>query len=89
MFGIKVAILDETKPFADDNKQNADGRLNEEKEEGHVEATSRDDKLPNEVQAPNISTDCTSSVSRGIAHLVNDCHKDGSQAVRRYWPDCA
>jgi hypothetical protein len=46
MFGIKVAVLNKTELFADDNKQNADGGLNEEKEEGHVEAPSRDDKLP-------------------------------------------
>lgn len=46
MFGVEVTVLDETELFADDNKQNADGGLNEEKEEGHVEAPSRDDELP-------------------------------------------
>ncbi len=50
MFGIKVAVLDETELFADDNKQDADKGLNEEKEEGHVEVPSRNDKLPNEMQ---------------------------------------
>lgn len=48
MFHIKVAILDETELFADDNKHDADKGLNEEKEEGHVEVPSRDDKLPDE-----------------------------------------
>jgi len=48
MFGIKVAALDETKLFADDDKQDADRGLNKEEEEGHVKVPSRDDKLPNE-----------------------------------------
>jgi hypothetical protein len=46
VFNIKVTVLDETNFFADDDKQDADGGLNEQEEEGHVEATSRDDKLP-------------------------------------------
>jgi len=55
MFDIKVADLDETKFFANDNKQDADERLNEEKEEGHVEAPSRDDKLANETGEPRLA----------------------------------
>ena len=46
MFHIKVAVLDEAELFADDNKHDADKGLNEEKEEGHVEVPSRNDKLP-------------------------------------------
>ena len=46
MFDIEVAVLNETKFLADDDEENADGGLNEEKEEGHVEVASRDDKLP-------------------------------------------
>ena len=55
MFDIKVADLNETKFFANDNKQDADEGLNEEKEEGHVESPSRDDKLPNERGAPKLA----------------------------------
>lgn len=71
MFGIEVAVLDETELFADDNKQDADKGLNEEKEEGHVEVPSRNDKLPNEMhERIDISVDTRQARAEALPTLL-------------------